>query len=55
MDLLPRLPVFGIVARVALRESSYYDWIRLQRVFWRIDDWSISLQENGTGKILRRT
>ena len=28
--------------------------MRLQLVFWRIDDWSISFQESGTGEILRR-
>ena len=45
MDLLPRLPVFGIVARVAFWENSYYGWMRLF-VSWRIDDSGLkSLQE----------
>ena len=56
MNLIPRLPFFGIVARVALRGDSNYGRMRLQRVillFWRIDDWGINLQENGTSE--RRT
>ena len=25
------------------------------QLFWRIDDWGISLQENGTSEMLRRS
>ena len=32
MDLLPRLPVLGIVARVALCGGPCWGWTRLKRV-----------------------
>ena len=54
MDLLPRLPVLGIVARVACDEVH----VRAGRgcsVFWRVGDWRISLKENNTSEILRRS
>ena len=53
MDLLPRLPVMGSW-RALLREEVHVRVGLDCSVFWRVDDWRISLQENGTSEMLRR-
>ena len=44
----PPLPVFGIVARVALWGGSCQGPGEAAAFFWRIDDWGINLQKSGT-------
>ena len=50
MDLLPRLPVMESW-RALLCEEVHIRSGQDCSVFWRVDDWRISLQKNGTSEM----